>query len=64
VAFPLKVALVAAGAAMLGLLLTVGQWLTLWADEWDFIVGREDLTARALLAPFTETLVALPVVVY
>ncbi|HEY3383823.1 MAG TPA: hypothetical protein VGK32_18835 [Vicinamibacterales bacterium] len=49
---------------MLGALLYVGRWLMFWWDEWAFIFDRPDPTARSLLAPFFDTFVAVPVVVY
>lgn len=56
--------LLVAGAIMLALLLFVGRWLLFWADEWDVILGRTDLTAGSFLTPFTDTLAATTVLVY
>lgn len=56
--------LVVAGIVMLGVLLYVGRWLLFWRDEWAFIFERPDPTTRTLLAPFLDTFVAVPVLVY
>lgn len=56
--------LVTSGLAMLGILAYVGQWLLFWRDEWDWIFTRSDPTARALLHPYLDTFVAVPVLIY
>ena len=58
------VILAAASLVMFGILLYVGRWELFWFDEWSFIFNRPDPTARALLAPFFDTFVAVPVLVY
>ena len=56
--------LLAAAVLMFGVLLYVGRWLLFWRDEWDWMLNRPDPTPRALLAPFADTFVAVPVLVY
>lgn len=58
------VILVGAQLVMLGVLLYVGRWLTFWWDEWRFISDRSDPTPHAILAPYFDTFVAVPVLVY
>jgi len=58
------VILAGASLVMLGVLLYVGRWLLFWWDEWSFIFNRPDPTPRAVLAPFGDTFVAVPVLVY
>jgi hypothetical protein len=58
------VILAGASLVMLGVLLYVGRWLLFWWDEWSFIFNRPDPTPRAVLAPFFDTFVAVPVLVY
>jgi hypothetical protein len=58
------VILLAASVLMLGVLLFVGRWLLFWRDEWDFIFHLPDPTPRALLTPYLDTFVAVPVLVY
>lgn len=56
--------LAGASLIMLGVLLYVGRWLLFFWDEWSFIFYRPDPTPQALLAPFFDTFVAVPVLVY
>ena len=56
--------LAGANLAMLGVLLYVGRWLVFWWDEWRFVFDRRDPTPRSVLAPFFDTFVAVPVLVY
>ena len=56
--------LAGANLAMLGVLLYVGRWLVFWWDEWRFVFDRPDPTPRSVLAPFFDTFVAVPVLVY
>jgi hypothetical protein len=58
------VILVGASLVMLLVLLYVGRWLLFWRDEWDFIFHLADPTPRALLTPYLDTFVAVPVLVY
>jgi hypothetical protein len=58
------VVLAGASLIMLGVLLYVGRWLLFYWDEWLFIFNRPDPTPRAILAPFVDTFVAVPVLVY
>jgi hypothetical protein len=59
-----SVILAGASLVMLGILLYVGRWMLFWWDEWSFIFNRPDPTPRAVLAPFLDTFVAVPVLVY
>lgn len=56
--------LVLAGLMMFGILLFVGRWLLFWQDEWDFVFGRQTLTARSILSPHVDALLAVPSLVY
>src|SRR5688572_26773679 len=56
--------LAAACLIMLGFLLSYGRWMMFWWDEWSFIFDRPDPTPEALMAPFFDTFVAVPVLVY
>jgi len=58
------VTLAGASLVMFCVLLYVGRWQLFWLDEWSFIINRPDPTPRALLAPFFDTFVAVPVLVY
>ncbi len=58
------VILASASLVMFGVLLYVSRWELFWFDEWSFIFNRPDPTPRALLAPFFDTFVAVPVLVY
>ena len=49
---------------MLGILLYVGRWMLFWRDEWDFVFYRADPSPSSILAPFFDTLAAVPVVAY
>ena len=49
---------------MVGFLLSYGRWMMFWWDEWSFIFDRPDPTPQALMAPFFDTFVAVPVLVY
>src|SRR5450759_4299395 len=59
-----SVILAGASLVMLGILLYVSRWMLFWWDEWSFIFNRPDPTPRAVLAPFLDTFVAVPVLVY
>jgi hypothetical protein len=58
------VILASACLVMLGVLLYVGRWLVFWRDEWVLIFTRPDPTPRSVIAPFFDTLIAIPVLVY
>src|SRR5687768_12822216 len=45
-------------------LVWVGQGLTFWLDEWDFIFRRQTLTFNSLVAPHVDAFVLVPALVY
>jgi hypothetical protein len=58
--------LIAAGTMALsgGLLLHWLGRLTFWRDEWDFLLHRRGWTLDTFLQPFSEQLLAIPILIY
>jgi hypothetical protein len=50
-------------AAAAAVLLSYGHDLTFFQDSWEYLMGRRDFTAAALLDPHNEHIVVLPVLV-
>jgi hypothetical protein len=50
--------------AMGVVLFWVGQWLTIWFDEWNFIFGRQSGTIDDLIRPHVDGMVVVPAAVY
>lgn len=61
---PAAAVLILASIAMAILLLAVGRWLTFFADEWPFLVTRQNGEFDLFFRPYVDAWVLVPTLVY